>query len=113
MVDLDKLQAVLEQAARERQSVTYGQLLRFFGHKVTRYGVAALCRDLGQVCRRVEEAGGPDLAVLVVRQADRLPGDGYFLGLVESGELPMVPPAGDRPAVVEARQARTFEHYAS
>src|SRR4051794_10195326 len=61
MLDLDRLERVLVSAAVERRPVTYGQVLRYFGRKVTRITVGALCRDLGAVCRRVEAVGGPDL----------------------------------------------------
>ena len=36
MVDLDRLERILIQAARERRPVTYGQLLAMFERKVTR-----------------------------------------------------------------------------
>ena len=59
MVDLDRLERVLIQAARERRPVTYGQILAFFERKVTRITVAALCRDLGEVCRRARPPRRP------------------------------------------------------
>lgn len=80
MVDHDLLERLLIRAARQRQPMTYGQLLAFFERKVTRITVSALCRDLGEVCRRVEAAGAPDLACLVVRKSDGLPGEGWFTG---------------------------------
>ena len=80
MVDLDRLERALIAAARERRPVTYGQLLAFFDRKVTPVNVGALCRDLGIVCRSVVAKGGPDLACLVVRKSDGMPGDGYFTG---------------------------------
>ena len=49
MIDLDRLERVLIQAAREGRPVTYGQVLAFFGWKVTQVTVSALCRDLGRV----------------------------------------------------------------
>lgn len=112
MVDLERLEAVLVQAARERRPVTYGQLLGYFGRKVTRITVGALCRDLGLVCRRVEAQGGPDLAVLVVRKSDGLPGEGYFGSLRAEGlhEGPSTGPAAE--ALVRRRQEEVFAFYA-
>jgi hypothetical protein len=112
MVDLERFERVLIQAARERRSVTYGELLRYFERKVTRVTVGALCRDLGLVCRRVEAAGGPDLAALVVRKSDGLPGEGYFRALRdESGyKGPSVGPRAAR--LVARRQREVFAYYA-
>ena len=57
MVDLDRLERVLIQAARERRPVAYGQLLAYFEWKVTQITVAALCRDLGRMADRREGCG--------------------------------------------------------
>jgi hypothetical protein len=113
MVDLDRLERVLIEAARERRPVTYGQLLAFFGRKVTRITVAALCRDLGRVCDRVEARGGPDMACLVVRKSDGLPGEGYFACLrQEAGYVgPSTGPEAER--LLRQRQARAFAHFAA
>lgn len=65
--------------------MTYGALLAFFERRVTPITVRALCRDLGRVCARVEASGGPDLACLVVRASNGLPGAGYFQSLRVAG----------------------------
>lgn len=108
MVDLDRLERVLLHAARERRPVTYGTVLAYFGRKVTRITVGALCRDLGLVCERVEARGGPDLAVLVVRKSDGLPGEGYFTSLRADGiyDGPSTGPPAQ--ALVAARQAAVY-----
>lgn len=112
MVDLDRLERVLVAAARERRPVTYGQLLAFFGHRVTRVTVAALCRDLGRACDRIAARGGPDLACLVVRKADGLPGEGWFADVrAESGYRgPSTGPEAER--LVTTHQAAAFAHFA-
>ncbi len=106
MIDLDRLERVLIQAAREDRPVTYGQLLAFFGWKVTQVTVGALCRDLGRVAERRDGAGWPDLACLVVRKSDGLPGAGYFASLRAAGEYdgPGTGPAAV--AFVRGRQER-------
>ncbi len=53
-------------------------MLAHFGIKITPRRVYGLCRDLGAVCERNRARGEPELAVLVVRKSDRLPGDGFF-----------------------------------
>jgi hypothetical protein len=111
MVDLDRLEQVLIRAARERRTVTYGQLLAFFERRVTPITVAALCRDLGAVCRRAEATGAPDLACLVVRKSDGLPGEGWFTGERQSGYAgASTGPEAERR--LRLRQEQAFEHFA-
>lgn len=106
MVDLDRLERVLVEAAREGRPVTYGRLLAYFERRVTRITVGALCRDLARVERRREGQGWPDLACLVVRRSNRLPGEGYFTSLRAEGAYdgPIEGPAAE--AVIKERQDR-------
>lgn len=85
MVDLELLEHRLLDTARRGRAVTYGELLAFFERRVAPGNVRALCRDLGRVCDRIEAAGGPDLACLVVRASDGLPGGGYFQAMRAAG----------------------------
>lgn len=78
LVDIDRLEALLIEAARAGRTLTYGEVLRHFDKRVAPRHIYALCRDLGEVCRRNRARAEPELAVLVVRQADRLPGEGFF-----------------------------------
>ena len=78
MVDIDALEQLLVDAARDRRTVTYSEVLGHFGKRVTPIRVYALCRDLGSVSERNRERREPELAVLVVRKTDRLPGEGFF-----------------------------------
>ena len=105
MVDLDRLELVLIHAAREGRPVTYGRLLAFFERRVTRITVAALCRDLARVEKRHAGEGWPDLACLVVRKSDGLPGEGYFAALRRDDSYagPSVGPPAE--AFVRGRQA--------
>jgi hypothetical protein len=109
LVDLDRLERVLIQAALERRPLTYGQLLAYFGWKVTRITVSALCRDLGKLKERRAPEGRPELACLVVRRSDGLPGEGYFASLRREGAYagPSVGPTAE--AFLRARQARACD----
>ena len=109
MVDLDRLERVLIQAALEQRPVNYGQLLAFFGWKVTQITVGALCRDLGRIDQRRAEEGWPDLACLVVRKSDGLPGEGYFTSVRDAGDY--AGPSVGPPAVsfIRARQSRAAQ----
>ena len=108
MVDLDRLERVLVHAARERRPLTYGQLLAYFGLRVGRITVGALCRDLGRVERRRAGEGWPDLACLVVRKSDGLPGEGYFVGLRAEGAYAGPSEGPEAAAALRARQERAF-----
>jgi hypothetical protein len=85
LVDVDELERLLIEAARGRRSLTYADVLAHFGIRITPRRVFALCRDLGAVCERNRARGEPELAVLVVRKADRLPGEGFFHSLWRDG----------------------------
>ena len=108
MVDLDRLERVLIEAARERRPLTYGQVLAFFERRVTRITVAALCKDLGRIERRRQGEGWPDLACLVVRKSDGLPGEGYFMSLRADEGIECASEGPQAQALIAARQAQAF-----
>ena len=108
MLDADALERVLIRAAREGRTVSYRQLLAMAGRRVGPNNVRALMRVLAEVCRRSEARGEPDLACLVVRERDGLPGEGYFTAeAAESGPLD-----GSRRTRVARAQAAAFAHWA-
>ena len=103
LVDVDELEKLLIAAARARRSLTYAEVLAHFGMRITPRRVYALCRDLGAVCERNRARGEPELAVLVVRKSDRLPGDGAYDG----------PATGPAAATFIRREAeRVFAYWA-
>lgn len=81
MLDPDQLERLLIDAAREGRPMTYQEVLAHFGRPIGPVMVRALCADLGHVCRRLEPLGLRDIACLVVRKSDGLPGAGYFEAL--------------------------------
>ena len=111
MVDVDRLEAVLIAAARARRTLTYGEVLRFFGETVAPRRVYRLCRDLGEVCRRNRERGEPELAVLVVRRSDRLPGEGFFAGERRRGAYAGPSTGPEAAAFIRAETARVFDYW--
>ena len=78
--DAPRIRAILTAAAREGRSVSYSELLGDLGFRFTRPKMRALCKTLGEVDRLCALDGEPDLAVLVVRESDRLPGQGWWVG---------------------------------
>lgn len=78
--DAPRIRALLIVAAREGRSVSYSELLGDLGFRFTRPKMRAVCKTLGEVDRLCATDGEPGLAVLVVRESDRLPGQGWWVG---------------------------------
>ena len=78
--DAPRIRAILIEAARAGRSVSYSELLGDLGFRFTRPKMRAVCRTLEKVDRLSAADGEPDLAVLVVRESDRLPGQGWWVG---------------------------------
>ena len=76
----DAVRALLVAAAREGRAVSYSEVLADLGHRFTRPKMRALCAVLGKVDEAGAAAGEPELAVLVVRESDGLPGQGWWVG---------------------------------
>ena len=79
LADPEEVRAILVAAAKAGESITYSEVLAFLGHHFTRPKMRALCKMLGHVDAIGAARGEPELAVLVVRQSDRLPGQGWWV----------------------------------
>jgi len=79
-LDPDEVEALLQAAARDGAPLTYAEALGALGHRFTRPLMRQLCRVLADIDSRARGAGRPELAVLVVRQSDGLPGQGWCIG---------------------------------
>ena len=80
MFDPGEVRALLVAAAREGRAVSYAEALAALGHRFTRPRMRALCKALDAVDQAGAAAGEPELAVLVVRESDGLPGQGWWVG---------------------------------
>jgi len=80
LADPLEVRAILVAAARGGEPISYSEVLGLLGHHFTRPKMRALCKVLSFVDDEAEARGEPELAVLVVRQADRLPGQGWWVG---------------------------------
>lgn len=67
-------------AAREGRALSYSELLNLLGHRFTRPRMRAVCKTLDRIDAEAAAAGEPELAVLVVRESDGLPGQGWWTG---------------------------------
>jgi hypothetical protein len=80
LADPAEVRAILIASAQAGQAISYSEVLGLLGHDFTRPKMRALCKVLGFVDEEAAERGEPELAVLVVRQSDRLPGQGWWIG---------------------------------
>lgn len=104
-MDAEHVRALLQAAARAGESLTYSEVLASLGLGFSRPKMRALCAVLADVDAGERGAGRPELAVLVVRQSDRLPGQGWWLGERNYRGLFTGPEAA---AWVRRRQATAF-----
>jgi hypothetical protein len=79
LADPAEVRAHLISAASAGTPITYSELLNRLGHEFTRPKMRALCAVLGTVDEQGAARGEPELAVLVVRQSDGLPGQGWWV----------------------------------
>ena len=80
LADPTEVRAILVASAQAAQAISYSEVLALLGHHFSRPKMRALCKVLAYVDDEAEERGEPELAVLVVRQSDGLPGQGWWIG---------------------------------
>ena len=80
LADPTEVRAILIASAKAAEAISYSEVLGLLGHHFTRPKMRALCKVLAFVDDEAEERGEPELAVLVVRQSDGLPGQGWWVG---------------------------------
>jgi hypothetical protein len=79
LADPSEVRAHLVGAAQAGQALTYSELLERLGYSFSRPKMRALCAMLGEIDAEAGARGEPELAVLVVRQSDGLPGQGWWV----------------------------------
>ena len=114
LADPQEIRVHLVAAAAAGTALTYSEMLERLGYAFSRPKMRALCAILGTVDRDAEARGEPELAVLVVRQSDGLPGQGWWVagGPRSRGYTgPWEGPEAKR--FIEAVQAETFAWWRS
>jgi len=109
--DIGAVRTLLIAAAKARRDVSYAELLMELGHRFSRPKMRALCRTLDAIDEVGREAGEPELAALVVRESDRLPGQGWWVGKVY--RLGYEGPWAGKEALafVQGRQKLAFDYW--
>jgi len=79
LADPAEVRAILIASARAGEPISYSEVLALLGHSFSRPKMRALCKVLGHVDDDGAARGEPELAVLVVRQSDGLPGQGWWI----------------------------------
>lgn len=105
LADVAHIAGLLQQAAREGRAFSYSEMLMTLGFRFTRPKMRALCKTLDAVDREAALQGQPPLAPLVVRESDRLPGQGWW---VSRNEYRGAWEGAEARAYVVAEQQRAF-----
>lgn len=111
--DSQEVRAHLVAAAAAGHALSYSQLLEHLGYGFSRPKMRALCKTLGAVDEEAAARGEPELAVLVVRQSDGLPGQGWWVsggGREHGYEGPWEGPKAAR--FIRQLQQKTFDFWA-
>jgi hypothetical protein len=80
LADPAEVRAILVASAKAGEAISYSEVLGLLGHAFSRPKMRALCKVLSFVDDEADAHGEPELAVLVVRQSDGLPGQGWWVG---------------------------------
>ena len=80
LFDVDHVEALLRASARAGEAMSYSEILALLDMAFTRPKMRALCKVLDEIDRRAAANDQPELAVLIVRESDRLPGQGWWVG---------------------------------
>ncbi len=112
LADPAEVRAILIAAAQAGEAISYSEVLGLLGHDFTRPKMRALCKVLGFVDDEAEERGEPELAVLVVRQSDGLPGQGWWIeGAKKHGYAGLWEGPGAA-KLIKRLQRQTFDYWA-
>ncbi|WP_425229607.1 ribose-phosphate pyrophosphokinase [Sphingomonas sp.] len=113
IADVPRVRVLLVAAAREGRALSYSELLGQLGHRFTRPKMRALCKTLDAIDTAGAAAGEPPLAVLVVREGDGLPGQGWWVGAAARSGYAGQWTGPGATALVRAEQARAFAYWDS
>jgi hypothetical protein len=114
LAEPDEVRLHLVAAAQAGHALTYAQLLEHLGYRFSRPKMRALCAILAAIDDEAAARGEPELAVLVVRQSDGIPGQGWWVsgGARDKGYAgPWEGPEARR--FIEGVQAETFAWWQS
>jgi hypothetical protein len=112
IADVARVRGILVAAAKRGEAVSYSELLGALGHRFTRPKMRAVCKTLDAIDAQAAERGEPELAVLVVRESDRLPGQGWWTGASETRGYQGEWTGSEAQAFVAGLQQIAFDYWA-
>lgn len=108
LYDVPRITAILQAVAREGRGVSYSEMLMALGFRFTRPKMRVLCKTLDSVDAHAATRDEPELAVLVVRESDGLPGQGWWVGRTDyQGQWI----GTEAKTFVNQRQAKAFAYW--
>ena len=113
LADPAEIRAHLVAAAAAGHALTYSELLEHLGYGFSRPKMRQLCKTLGAVDEEAAARGEPELAVLVVRQSDGIPGQGWWVaggGSAHGYQGPWEGPSAER--FIRKLQQEAFDYWA-
>ncbi len=114
LAEPEDVRAHLIAAARAGIALTYGELLEQLGYSFSRPKMRQLCAILSAVDEDAEARGEPELAVLVVRQSDGIPGQGWWVaGGARSRDYQGAWEGPEAALFIHSVQAETFAFWQS
>ena len=114
LADPAEVRAHLIGSASVGEAITYSELLNRLGHPFSRPKMRALCAVLGTVDDEAAQRGEPELAVLVVRQSDGLPGQGWWVaGGASAHDYSGAWEGPEARKLVDRLQAEAFDYWRS
>jgi hypothetical protein len=112
LADPAEVRAILVSAARAGEPISYSEVLALLGHHFTRPKMRALCKVLAYVDDEAAESGEPELAVLVVRQYDGLPGQGWWVGGAKAHGYSGLWEGPEAASLIRRIQRQAFDYWA-
>ena len=111
LADPQEVRAILVASAQAGQAISYSEVLALLGHQFSRPKMRQLCKVLTYVDEETAERGEPELAVLVVRQSDGLPGQGWWLGGAKKHGYKGLWEGPKAAKLIRKVQARAFDYW--
>ena len=113
LADPAEVRAILISSARAGEAISYRDVLELLGHHFSRPKMRQLCKVLSYVDDETEARGEPELAVLVVRQSDGLPGQGWWIGGARKHGYTGLWEGPKATKLIRQIQGRAFEYWAN
>jgi len=111
LADPEEVRAHLVGCARAGEAISYSELLERLGFGFSRPKMRALCKVLAKVDEDGAARGEPELAVLVVRQSDGLPGQGWWVGCSESHGYSGLWEGPEARKLIDKLQVQAFDYW--